>query len=705
MCGPDALCHNNIGSFTCSCKVGYVPTDESLPPGLTNICIDMDECTRFNTIVDIFKNIEQSICGPNCNCTNTIGSYFCTCLDGYRIDHPDTIASIHNPCLDIDECIETPGICGKAAHCTNVPGTFICSCPEKYYPNTGLEWIVGYTFCEYVQTKLSHLKEVPGKTREGVFFEEVNHQLDNLTFVPVPTLANGIAACTEAAEVGPLAERSRVTSAGDEAVGSDLLGIADRLVGRMVSIGYNQSNTNIKNSAVDVNVLTFGYSGNNAKCPHLMANGNGMEIDMDALAENNNGSAAAAFFTLIGMESLLSHQYLKTENRTEMLSDVITALLPNMNNTNITNNPVNFTIQHKKAVAAGGMVTCVYWKVEKDENGLRKSAGWSTEGCHVASSNENSTVCTCSHLSTFSLILQVAEEAPPQSDFLDWITRILTIVGLFFFALAVLTFLGCSWNPKVNNTARLHLCLNLGLFHLLSLFIEDYVNDELACMVLAGMTHFLVTGSFTWMLLEAVQLYMLVRKLTKVQVIKRDGLPKPLLYCVGYGSPLVIVGVSAAIYSDGYGATSGTCFLTTERSFNWSLSGPVIAVIVMNFLLFIATLWSLRTTIANMRSGASDSKETRLVLFKIVSQFVILGCTWILGLYQVNLFFRILFIVLNTQQGTFLFVVHCVLNKEIREEYIKMLRCGQEGGDKKDDDDDDDDKDLPSISEEIDKTK
>ncbi len=59
------------------------------------------------------------------------------------------------------------------------------------------------------------------------------------------------------------------------------------------------------------------------------------------------GSAAAAFMTLTGMESLLSHQYFKTENKTEMYSDVFTAILPAINNTNLTE-PVNFTIQHKK---------------------------------------------------------------------------------------------------------------------------------------------------------------------------------------------------------------------------------------------------------------------------------------------------------------------------------------------------------------------
>lgn len=81
------------------------------------------------------------------------------------------------------------------------------------------------------------------------------------------------------------------------------------------------------------------------------------------------------------------------------------------------------------------------------------------------------------------------------------------------------------------------------------------VSPQLACTVMAGLLHFLVIASFVWMLLEALQLHLLVRRLTKVQVIQRDGLPRPLLYLIGYGVPFTIVGVSALVYSDGYGAT------------------------------------------------------------------------------------------------------------------------------------------------------
>lgn len=185
---------------------------------------------------------------------------------------------------------------------------------------------------------------------------------------------------------------------------------------------------------------------------------------------------------------------------------------------------------------------------------------------------------------------------PPQEDsFLEWLNRMCVIIGLFFLALAIFTFLLCSWNPKINNTARLHLCLNLFFSQLLLLWNDEYVDQAVqqdhrwvspacvlfntsepcllrlfpgalflkntsvcpqrACTVMAGVLHFVVVASFVWMLLEALQLHLLVRRLSKVQVIQRDGLPRPLLYLIGYGIPFVIVGASALIYSDGYGAT------------------------------------------------------------------------------------------------------------------------------------------------------
>lgn len=54
---------------------------------------DIDECVRDGTI-----------CGPNSNCTNSVGSYSCSCLTGFELNNPEVIASTANPCTGMQMC-------------------------------------------------------------------------------------------------------------------------------------------------------------------------------------------------------------------------------------------------------------------------------------------------------------------------------------------------------------------------------------------------------------------------------------------------------------------------------------------------------------------------------------------------------------------------------------------------------------------------
>lgn len=72
----------------------------------------------------------------------------------------------------------------------------------------------------------------------------------------------------------------------------------------------------------------------------------------------------------------------------------------------------------------------------------------------------------------------------------------------------------------------------------------------LRCRLVAGLLHYCFLAAFCWMSLEGVELYFLV-----VRVFQGQGLPRRWLYLLGYGVPLVIVGISAAVRSEGYGRT------------------------------------------------------------------------------------------------------------------------------------------------------
>ncbi|CAH1794302.1 unnamed protein product [Owenia fusiformis] len=73
-------CSNTMGSFTCSCKPGY----NLEPDNFT--CTDINECAQVNPIA-------QMGCSQTCN--NIPGSYYCSCFNGYVLYDSPGISSIN----------------------------------------------------------------------------------------------------------------------------------------------------------------------------------------------------------------------------------------------------------------------------------------------------------------------------------------------------------------------------------------------------------------------------------------------------------------------------------------------------------------------------------------------------------------------------------------------------------------------------------
>ncbi|XP_067260254.1 adhesion G protein-coupled receptor E3-like [Chanodichthys erythropterus] len=381
-----------------------------------------------------------------------------------------------------------------------------------------------------------------------------------------------------------------------------------------------------------------------------------------------HGSTAVAFMSFNTMENLLKPDFFNTSNDTikTMMSTVISATLPKTTNTKLTK-PVSFTLKHIREFDPNGSLSCVYWNISE----------WIVDGCSVLETNSSYTVCSCVHLSTFALIMQTSR--PPESDsLLEMLNLVCVIVGLVFFSLALLTFALCQWSPGVNNVARINICISLLLAHLLFLLTQQFLSlirpHQVSCAVISGVLHFLFLSGFVWMFIEAVLLFICVKNLSQISSKKREVLSSGFLCVIGYMVALVVVGVSTAVVPEGYG--SEHCWIKMDKGFIWSFLGPVCVILVLNMILFINITISLNSTLKNLHAEVSQMKQTKIMVFKTLAQFVVLGCSWILGFFtNGSKEHEILFVILNSQQGTFIFLVYCVLNNEVRQQYSKFFRC------------------------------
>ncbi|XP_072289959.1 sushi domain-containing protein 1 [Eucyclogobius newberryi] len=124
-CHANATCDDKTDGSgkVCNCKYGFVGNGRTF-------CQDKDEC-QIGSV---------KICGQHTTCHNTYGSFYCTCLSGYRPSNnmATFIPNDGTNCQDMDEC-QIDDVCGEGAVCQNMEGSFDCRCQMGYRVNKGAE--------------------------------------------------------------------------------------------------------------------------------------------------------------------------------------------------------------------------------------------------------------------------------------------------------------------------------------------------------------------------------------------------------------------------------------------------------------------------------------------------------------------------------------------------------------------------------------
>ncbi|KAG9337834.1 hypothetical protein JZ751_027485 [Albula glossodonta] len=600
ICGSNAACFNTLGSYHCECDAGF--SVESGERKFTEgSCKDEDECER-----------DPPVCGRNGTCTNTLGAYTCTCPPGFS-----SLGSGHSPatCSDIDECLAHSSICGEGGVCNNTEGSYMCSCKPGFsnYGNSLGKCIE--LNCDHFSAMGSpdqmpaHLKEVLSlmKSSCSALSRQKGEQPHG------EKLLKTLLSIMDKMLSGKPLKGNRQVSAMLNLVENAL-----RLIGPLLS--SPQTTTSSKYTEVEF-LVERGQQPPQGQIS-LSSNHSHLDTHWETAAGNDTypGFAAASLLTYKNLESSTNDFFpeLRKDNKSikfTMNSKVVTASVSNPDTGHL-QKPVQFTFKHLQPT---NETHCVYW------DALNGDGAWSMKGCRVDQSNATHTVCSCTHLSSFAVLMALYEFqvrlsrgvhstqlllcaphcSPPHqlkgnsklkhcytelkqckccneqysSDIDPFELQVITYVGLAVsqvcLLICIITFYCCRSIQGTRNTIHLHLCICLFIANLVFLAGISSTQNKGGCAFVAGVLHFCFLAAFCWMCLEGVQLYRMV-------VLVFNTTFRPLyMMAAGYGVPTVIVTISALVYAKGYG-TDRHCWLTLERGFIWSFFGPVCVIIMVS---------------------------------------------------------------------------------------------------------------------------
>ncbi|XP_047632744.1 adhesion G protein-coupled receptor E2 isoform X5 [Phacochoerus africanus] len=601
ICKSHSICINTQGSYTCQCLPGF-----KLNPRDPKLCTDVNECTAGS-----------NPCHNSTHCFNLVGRYECRCRPGWKPIPGSPSSPKDIVCEDKDECSSGEHHCHNSTICTNTVGSYVCHCRRGWVPKLGFQNKQNTTVCEEVS--FPTWMPPPGikSQRLSRFFHRLQDLRGNLSSVSVQSTIQDLVQ-----EVGDLLEGPQdlenLSQSEQQFVATNLLlGLENTLgwLGKALPIGAVTFSSSA-GTVLSLEVQEQGYENIT-----LIQNQTKMLLTWDTVHESgDSGPTVVGLLSTPGMGRFLAkaplvldtveqaalhetHKGVLQELYHDLLSDVISAFISNKDPQNL-RHPVTFIFQHSVIPGPREKVFCVFW-----EHGQNGSGHWATSGCRMVGTKDNSTICQCTHLSSFAILMA-------------------------------------------------------------------HYEVQVLCSIIAGALHYLYLASFTWMLLEGLHLFLTARNLMVVNYSSVNKFMKKLMFPVGYGVPAVIVTISAASRPHLYG-TPTSCWLNSEKGFKWSFLGPVCSIFLVNLAFFLMTLWILKSKLSSLNSDVSTLQNTRMLTFKATAQLFILGCTWCLGILQVGPAAHVmayLFTIINSLQGIFIFLVYCLLSRQVWEQYGKWFK-------------------------------
>jgi hypothetical protein len=319
--------------------------------------------------------------------------------------------------------------------------------------------------------------------------------------------------------------------------------------------------------------------------------------------------------------------------------------------------------------------SCGYYVQGNKDGGV-----WSTEGLETVNCS-HSVCCRSSHLTNFAVLVNVGNvQHDPAIEtaliVLSYIGCGLSIICLVITIIALSVFRYKGQKTPLN---FVHINLSVVLLVALVLFVgTSYTlrHYPIPCAIVTGLLHYLFLAVFTWMLCEGIMLYLMLVKVF-------SSLPKKLWFflILGYGIPVIPVVVTAGVKHKTYGNNTNGCWLSSDISHGtiWGFAAPVVAIMIINAVFLILAVVQLCKSLKVSSVRETSNKRVALsTLRATVLLLPLLGLTWVFGfitfdiqsenikgLEVIPLIFQIIFILLNSTQGVFIFIFYVLRNEKV----------------------------------------
>ncbi|XP_063695070.1 adhesion G-protein coupled receptor G7-like isoform X2 [Bolinopsis microptera] len=329
---------------------------------------------------------------------------------------------------------------------------------------------------------------------------------------------------------------------------------------------------------------------------------------------------------------------------------------------------------------------CVFYDTKTESWISGEESGCVTKE-EIGSNGEKLVSCQCSHMTSFAVLMSFDSDYDPLEETVTSILLGISLGCLFFTIIAYLPAKDMlrTRSVRINLLLVTSLMFSIIIFYFMELVVTTDIKEDNArsetdtaafpCVIVAFLMNYFWLCQMAWMVCEALVMYRALVSAVMDSHIHRYML-KFNLAC--WGIPLIfpIIGI---IWGQTDFANPRTCFIRQKYGLV-TFYGPVIFCILFNIFIFVRIAWSIfrKQSMETGKKPVSDLERKKKQFKFAITVMTLLGVAWIFGFFLIikgdnTIWLRWLFIVFNSTQGIFIFILYVVMNDNLKKVWSKLL--------------------------------